>query len=69
MTLREQFEQMIDLYLRIKRQVQKLDRNFYENWKAGGFIIDETVHTDYKVLGEFIDYLSQEEDTAEQDGD
>jgi hypothetical protein len=46
------------LYLKIKEEVRYKNPQFYERWKAGGFLIDEDIMCMYpclsKVMGDHV---------------
>lgn len=46
------YQEMMDLYNDIKRDVRRKNPRFYERWKAGGFIIDEDIVSMYPYLGQ-----------------
>lgn len=65
--LRDKFDQMIELYEEIKREVKKRDRHEFESWKAGGFIIDEDILSMYPSLNKVIDKVDADEEDEEED--
>lgn len=64
----EMYEEMIVLYVNIKRAIQNNDPHLYERWKAGGFIIDPDIISMYPDMGKVIDSLEVEDDPDFGDG-
>lgn len=61
--LQELYEQLMDIYADLKRDVRIRNRHFYERWKAGGFRIDEDVlDAVYPNLGEMPELADDYED-------
>lgn len=58
--MNEQYEQMMELYNELKREVRRKDKNLYERWKAGGFLVDDDVLSMYPALGKVVEQLSDE---------
>ena len=51
-------EALINRYQKVKHIIQQEDPDFYEQWKAGGFLIDSDIVSMYPCLE---DYLEEEE--------
>lgn len=60
--LLKKLQELYDIYHEIKREIKSRDKNFYERWKAGGFIVDEDILSMYPVLSDFMDEIEDEED-------
>lgn len=69
--VQEQYNEMMNLYTDIKRQVQQLDPHLYERWKAGGFLVDDDIVSMYPSLGSVVEDLQDlvefEEEEEEED--
>ncbi len=61
---REELDLFCDLYDRIKREIKQKEPQFYERWKAGGFLIDGDVVSTYPIITEILDELEDEEDSS-----
>jgi uncharacterized protein with von Willebrand factor type A (vWA) domain len=57
-----QFEQFMELYESIKAEIRRADKNLYERWKAGGFLVDTDIMSMYPNLTEVTDQLYEEEE-------
>lgn len=51
----------------IKDFIQDKDNHAYENWKAGGFIVDENVFSLYKDVAEAFDAAMANFETEEEE--
>jgi hypothetical protein len=55
----------------IKRICKENDKNLYERWKAGGFIVDTNIVSMYpnvdEVVGSLIDDLEEDEEEFDED--
>lgn len=71
--LQELYEQLMDLYADLKRDIRRKNPPFYERWKAGGFIVDEDIISMYPHLGQCPelqdDYEEEEEEDDENRGE
>ena len=66
-SLKDDFNNLIDLFQKIKRQVRRKDNRLYEQWKAGGFIIDSDIMSMYPNLEEVVENLQESEDHLGED--
>lgn len=68
MTLQEKADKILELLEEVKREVKQKDAHLFEQWKAGGFIIDPDIMSMYPDLTKVAELLSDEnEDTGEDD--
>lgn len=68
MTLQEKADKILELLEEVKREVKQKDAHLFEQWKAGGFIIDPDIMSMYPDLTKVAERLSDEnEDTGEDD--
>lgn len=51
--LEEAINELYSLYEDIKREIKDRDSQFYERWKAGGFLIDSDIICMYPCLETF----------------
>lgn len=49
----------------IKRICKENDKNLYERWKAGGFIVDTNIVSMYPNVDEVVESLMEEEEEEE----
>ena len=57
--LSDKLENMLDLFYQIKQEVKKRDRHLYEQWKAGGFLVDEDIMSMYPNCRQAVESLSE----------
>lgn len=55
--LQERFDKMMSLYEELKYEIQQSDKHLYEQWKAGGFIVDDDVMSMYPNMQKCINTL------------
>lgn len=48
--MRETFDQLMDLYEELKREIKIKSPYQFERWKAGGYIVDPDVMSMYSCL-------------------
>jgi molybdenum-dependent DNA-binding transcriptional regulator ModE len=65
-SLNERFEKLIELYEEIKREVRQRDKHLFEQWKAGGFLIDSDILSMYPNLEKVVERLGDESDEEEE---
>lgn len=65
--MRAEYEQMMEIYESLKREVRAKNKHLYERWKAGGFRIDDDIISMYPSLGTVIDQLDDDEEDEECD--
>ncbi len=58
--LREQLETLLEAFNEIKATVRREDKPLYERWKAGGFIVDDNIHSMYPNVSEVVEKLAPE---------
>lgn len=63
--MREKFRQLMELYQELKQEVRLKDRHLYEQWKAGGFLIDNDIISMYPNLEKVLDIIGDEEEECE----
>lgn len=66
-TLSEKFEKLLELYEEIKRDVRFRDKYLYEQWKAGGFLVDSDIISMYPNLEKVVEQLGDEKDEEEEE--
>ncbi len=67
--LRKNFDELMDLFEAIKREVRKKDKHLYEQWHAYGLMVsDDFVHGG-PTLSEVVDKLDYEEDEEEEENE
>lgn len=57
--------ELYNSFERIKRFVRKSDSFLYERWKAGGFLVDQDIISNYPNLNQVIDELDVDYDEEE----
>lgn len=65
--MRETYEQLMELFDELKREIRLADRLLYERWKAGGFIVDPDILSVYPDIGKVIELLEPEGEEEEED--
>jgi len=55
------------LYEELKEEISRRDKNLYERWKAGGFVVDTDVLSMYPNLSQVCDEIIGDCDGAGQD--
>lgn len=55
------------LYDQLKEHVRRSDKNLYERWKAGGFIVDTDIMSMYPNLSEVLDEIAPADEDNELD--
>lgn len=72
-TVQEKVATILDLLEEIKEELKKTNKHKYEQWKAGGFLVDDSIFSpNYPKLTEIGDYLTDEkaqEDENQYDED
>ena len=58
--LNSEYRDFMDLFESIKRTIRKADPVRYARWKAGGFLIDEDIISNYPTMGKIIEELEPE---------
>lgn len=61
----EKLEQLLDLYAEIKREVKKKDPYLYERWKAGGFLVDDDIYSNYPNIQEVVESLAEDDEECD----
>jgi hypothetical protein len=68
--LRELVDDVYGAWDQIKREIRQLDPHLYEQWRAGGFLVDEDVMSMYPSLSTVIEKLGLDESEEEnEEGD
>jgi hypothetical protein len=63
-------EMILDGYADIKEAVRRKDSYLYERWKAGGFLVDGGILSDYPNLEQVVEQMeSAEELESDEDED
>ena len=63
-----ELDKLMEAYNRIKDYCKRNDKHLYEQWKAGGFIIDDNVASMYPDVQQVVDQLAgdvEEENEAD----
>ena len=61
MSLTQKLGELNDLFQEIKDEVKERDKRLYEEWKAGGFIVDTNVMSMYPNIEDVVEQLGDEE--------
>lgn len=61
--LTETYNALCEAYQEFKQQVRQLDSHLFERWKAGGFLIDSDIISDYPNAEEVFELLEDNEET------
>ncbi len=67
MPIQETYNSLMSLYNELKHQIQNSDRNLYERWKAGGFLIDDDIISMYPNLTQVVEILSEDNDVDNEE--
>jgi len=67
MSIQETYDSLMSLYNELKHQIQRSDRNLYERWKAGGFLIDDDIISMYPNLTQVVEILSEDNDVDNEE--
>ena len=59
--LKEAFEEMMDNYNIIKHEIRVSNPQLYEQWKAGGFLVDEDIMSMYPNITEVMEEMGYDE--------
>jgi hypothetical protein len=65
--LSQTFDQLMELFYELKREIKQKDTHLFERWKAGGYTVDPDVLSMYPNLGQVIEKLDEEEEEEEED--
>jgi hypothetical protein len=65
MTTADLIEEMFLFYYEAKRRLRKNEPHLYERWKAGGFLVDEDIISDYPSLATILDELTEDDEPEE----
>lgn len=60
--LQKNIYELLDLYQDVKNEIRRTEPDFYELWKAGGFLIDPDIISMYPCLEKILDRLNGDED-------
>lgn len=60
----EKIGQLVTLFQEVKSEIKTWDKHFYERWKAGGYLIDQSILSDYPNLEELL-WTPEEKDEDE----
>lgn len=64
--IQEMYEVLMENYENLKREIRRCDKNLYDLWAAGGFIIDTNILSMYPSLDEVIDRLPDDDDDDDE---
>ena len=68
--LREKTAELYSLFEDIKREIRQKDPSAYEQWKAGGFLVDEGIISMYPALQTVADNVADAgDDQYDEDDD
>lgn len=65
--MQERFQEMMDLYEELKRDIRHADPRLYERWKAGGFLVDSDIVSMYPHMGEVVETLAEGEEDEDEE--
>jgi aryl carrier-like protein len=65
--LRELVDELYSNWDLIKRSIKSDYPQFYERWKAGGYIVDEDVLSMYPCLSQIMDIIDEEQEDEEDE--
>lgn len=65
--LTDKLNNMLADFDNIKRTVKDKDPLLFEQWKAGGFIVDNNVVSMYPNIEEVVEQLAAEEESEEEE--
>jgi hypothetical protein len=60
-------DEVYDNFETLKTYIRQKDKNLFERWKAGGFIIDFDIVSMYHTLSECIEQIAERESEEETD--
>lgn len=53
----------------IKIRIKKVDKHLYERWKAGGFLVEDSVVSMYPNISEVIESIDDDDEYEDDDDD
>ena len=63
----EHLDNLLIAYDELKQEVRRQDKNLYERWKAGGFIIDSDIVSGYPNIEDIVGILNAAEEGTDCD--
>ena len=66
-TLSQDIDDLYCLYEDIKREVKTNHKDFYQRWKAGGYLIDTDIISSYPPLEKLLYLLDEDEEDDDED--
>jgi hypothetical protein len=57
MLMKNKYKKLMEIYSELKREIQVKNQSLYEQWKAGGFLIDSDIVSMYPNLEEVIEKI------------
>jgi len=71
--LEEELEKLMDSFLRIKEIIRRKNKFLFEQWKAGGFLVDDDIMCMYpnvqKCVESILEDENKETENATESGD
>ena len=64
--MRKKLEAMLDLYADLKREIRRANPNLYEQWKAGGFLVDDDILSMYPDITTVVDRLEGDDEDSDE---
>lgn len=65
----EDFQNFMELYDNIKNEIRRKNKHLYEQWKAGGFLVDDNIVSYYPNLSKVMESFEDDDETDENDQD
>lgn len=65
--IKSKYEELMDLYEELKREIRNANPLEYERWKAGGFLIDPDIMSMYPHMGDVVYSILEEKDKEEEE--
>lgn len=67
MSLTQKLNDLCGLFQEVKKEVRERDEFLYEQWEAGGFIVDTNVLSMYPNIEEVVEQLGDEDHDEEEE--
>lgn len=58
--LSDAYQDLIDIYCKLKAFIRRKSPQLYERWKAGGFRVDEGVNSMYPSMSDVVNNICEE---------
>jgi hypothetical protein len=63
--MRRKLQELMELYYEVKEELRRSEPQFYERWKAGGFLVDNDIYSMYPCLEKLMEDMDEEDETEE----